>query len=297
MCNIANALQSQTNADNQVSLMNAGFQMIIDSLERNREQNRQNLSTTSSANNVSTVFENSMSNLAASITPTAILPLLNTLENDLLRLENSSINATGIDFATIQSAVNSKLAANNCPLTLSGTNQEDITTNFYQSFINMFKKSIYTYINNMSYGIQQSYPQLANNQSVSCMLNAALNTDPTVGTCIYRSIPLQRWVHISVSVYNQVIDIFIDGNLASSCVLKGFPALGTSDVQITPNGGFAGKISRVVFSNTAMTVQKAKKIYYDGPVPSSSIFSMIPNWVWYGIIFLIIIIIGYSFLM
>jgi hypothetical protein len=102
---------------------------------------------------------------------------------------------------------------------------------------------------------------------------------------------------VIVSVYNQVVDIFIDGQLASSCVLKAYPAISTNDVVITPDGGFAGKISRVVFSNTAMTVQHAKQLYYAGPVVSSSLLSMIPNWVWYGIIFLVIIGIGVSVMM
>ena len=107
-------------------------------------------------------------------------------------------------------------------------------------------------------------------------------------------IPLQKWVSIIVSVYNQVVDIYIDGNLASSCVLKYFPAISTSDVELTPNGGFSGQIGNVKFSNTAMTMDYARKIYYDGPVKSKNIFSVIPNWVYYFIAFAIIAAIIYS---
>ena len=148
----------------------------------------------------------------------------------------------------------------------------------------------------MSAGLQKALPELAGNSSASFLIQNMVNPDPTVGTCIYRSIPLQKWVHVVVSVYNQVVDIFIDGQLASSCVLKAYPAISTSNVVITPDGGFAGKISRVIFSNTAMTVQHAKELYYAGPVASTGLLSMIPNWVWYGIIFLIIIGISYSVL-
>ena len=141
-------------------------------------------------------------------------------------------------------------------------------------------------------------PQVSNAGVASAAgLVESYTKDPTVGSCVYHSIPLQRWVHVIVSVYNQVVDIFIDGQLASSCVLKGFPALSTSNVQLTPNGGFAGKISRVTFSNTAMTTEHARVLYYNGPVPSSGILSMIPNWVWYSIIFIIIITIGYSYIL
>ena len=68
-------------------------------------------------------------------------------------------------------------------------------------------------------------------------------------------------------------------------------------VVITPDGGFSGKISRVIFSNTAMTVQHARELYYAGPVVSSSLWSMIPSWVWSGVIMLIIIGIAYSLFM
>jgi len=140
-------------------------------------------------------------------------------------------------------------------------------------------------------------PETTTPQTATCLIDSTLNQDPTVGTCIYKMIPLQKWVHVIVSVYNQVVDIYIDGQLASSCVLKGFPAISTDDVDITPDGGFSGQISRVSFSNTAMTVPKALSLYYDGPVPSTSLFSMIPTWVWYGIILLIAVAIIYSIFM
>ena len=149
----------------------------------------------------------------------------------------------------------------------------------------------------MGVGLQRAMPELAGSANASCLIQNLTNPDPTLGTCVYRAIPLQKWVHVVVSVYNQVVDIFIDGQLASSCVLKAFPAISTSNVLITPDGGFAGKISRVIFSNTAMTVQHAKQLYYSGPVKSSSLWSMIPDWVWYGIIFLVIIGIMFSLLM
>ena len=229
---------------------------------------------------------------------TIFIPLINNLETDIAALKSASTQpgADSISFSNIQSAVNSKLSNMNCPLTLSGTNEIDITTNFYTSFINIVKKSLYAYINNMGAGLQQAFPELAGNANASCLIQNMTNPDPTVGTCIYRAIPLQKWVHVVVSVYNQVIDIFIDGQLASSCVLKAYPAISTSSVMITPDGGFAGKISRVVFSNTAMTVQHAKQLYYAGPVASNSFWSMIPTWVWYSVIFLIIIGISYSVL-
>ena len=108
-------------------------------------------------------------------------------------------------------------------------------------------------------------------------------------------LPLQKWVNVIVSVYNQVVDIYVDGLLTSSCILKTFPAISTDDVSLTPDGGFSGYISRVKFLNSAMTVQKAKDIYNDGPIYSPSLYSLIPTWVYYTVLVLIIAGIGYSY--
>jgi len=135
-----------------------------------------------------------------------------------------------------------------------------------------------------------------------CSLNANASFDtkysdnPLIGTCVAKMIPLQKWVNVIVSVYNQIVDIYVDGQLASSCVLKGFPAISTSEVSITPDGGFSGKIARVVFMNTAMTVTDAKRIYYNGPIVSTSIFSLIPTWVYWSIILIVFVAIIYSFI-
>jgi len=293
ICKLASAMQSQTNADNQVAAMNTAFQTVIDSLENTR-------SSAKTPDDISAAFQSSMSNISVMMIPsTTFKPLLNNLKTDLAALKSASAQsgANNIDITTIQSAVNYKLSSMNCPLTLSGTTAVDITTNIYEAFISMAKQSLYAYLNNMGAGLQQAFPNLAGTANASCLIQNMTNPDPTIGTCVYRSIPLQKWVHVIVSVYNQVIDIFIDGQLASSCVLKAYPAISTSDVAITPDGGFAGKISRVTFSNTAMTVQHAKQLYYSGPVASSGLLAMIPNWVWYGVIFLVILGIGYSVLM
>lgn len=135
-------------------------------------------------------------------------------------------------------------------------------------------------------------PNIVNATSI---FDNSMYRDPTVGECSAKMIPLQKWVNVIVSVYNQIIDIYIDGQLTSSCILKSFPAVSTADINITPDGGFAGQIGRISFFNTAMTVKQSQSIYNAGPVSSSSIIDMIPNWVYWGIILIIVAAIAYSF--
>jgi predicted acylesterase/phospholipase RssA len=114
---------------------------------------------------------------------------------------------------------------------------------------------------------------------------------------------ITRAIRMSISIpfvftmqrYN--VDIYVDGQLASSCVLKRFPDISSDDVKITPDDGFSGMISRVKFTNSAMTIQQAKQIYYDGPVAKDTLFSIIPEWIYWTILIIIIVSLVYSMLM
>lgn len=86
-------------------------------------------------------------------------------------------------------------------------------------------------------------------------------------TCYLRNIPLQKWVNITVSVYQNSLDIFMDGKLSASYNLKGFPQPNKDNVVVTPNDGFDGYISNTKFFNMAMTPEKAYEIYDEGPSP------------------------------
>ena len=288
VCNIAKTIQDQQFADDSVKGMNIAFQSIMDVLEATR-------SKVKSGEDVNAAISSLSSTMPTQQSSNALTKQLDTLMNDIITL--STMSNVKVDYNTAITAINAKMSTIKCPLTFDGTSEVDGTISFYENMINLIKKSLYTYINNMGSEIKKIYPELAGINTASCLIDNSINKDPTVGTCIVKMIPIQKWVNIIISVYNQVIDIYIDGQLSSSCVLKGFPAISTDEVNITPDGGFNGKISRVLFSNTAMTVKRSKDIYYSGPVASDGLFSMIPNWVYWALLIIIIVAIGYSFMM
>ena len=300
LCNIMKLIKQQKYADDDVNIMNGYFQTLMSSLETAR------INATTSED-IMVALNNGLDKIL--LTSTANNTLMGTIESlkkNLITLnEISNSDATGLgegqnnsNIQAIANAVNLKLANQNCELKLSGSNEINMEINLYKNMLEMIKKSLYTYLNNLGYQIQLTYPELkSSSQSAQCIIDTQNNTDPSIGVCIVRQIPLQKWINVIVSVYNQIVDIYIDGHLASSCVLKGFPTISNNDVQITPDGGFSGQIGRIVFSNTAMTAYHAKEVYYSGPVASDSIFSMIPNWVYYLIAFIIIGLILYSIFM
>ena len=114
--------------------------------------------------------------------------------------------------------------------------------------------------------------------------------EKNVGKCMVTDFPLQKWVHVVVSQYNQVVDIYIDGKLKSSCVLPRFPDIVQDDLILSPNDGFSGQMSKVEYINSALTASKVYDLYSMGPTASTGgLLDNIPNWVW---IVLAIMVIG-----
>jgi hypothetical protein len=97
-------------------------------------------------------------------------------------------------------------------------------------------------------------------------LHARINTfaSPNEG-CDIKNIPLQKWVHIAYILNNRTVDIYIDGKLERSCVLRGVPKLNDDPVRVCDNGGFFGKISNLVYFRYAMKPDEVYNIYSKGP--------------------------------
>ena len=88
---------------------------------------------------------------------------------------------------------------------------------------------------------------------------------PNIDVCDIKDIPLQRWVNINIGLYNNIIDIYINGELNKSCVLKGFPKLNNDHLHLGNEGGFNGYISKLRVSNTYLSHDKIKQMYLEGP--------------------------------
>jgi len=97
-------------------------------------------------------------------------------------------------------------------------------------------------------------------------LHARINTyaSPNEG-CDIKNIPLQKWVHIGYVLNNRTVDMYIDGKLERSCVLRGVPKLNDSELIVCDNNGFFGKISNLVYYRYALKPEDIHNIYSNGP--------------------------------
>ena len=86
-----------------------------------------------------------------------------------------------------------------------------------------------------------------------------------VESCDIPNIPLQKWVHIGYVLNNRTVDVYVNGKLERSCVLKGIPRLDNSPLYITYDKGFWGKIGRLQYFAKAIEPNQMAQLYADGP--------------------------------
>lgn len=90
-------------------------------------------------------------------------------------------------------------------------------------------------------------------------------SDHTQYSSVVKNFPLQKWVNLIISIYNKTLDIYIDGKLVKTDLLTGVAKPCTSsDVLITPNGGFQGWTTKFEYWPHSLNPQEAYNVYRDG---------------------------------
>jgi F0F1-type ATP synthase assembly protein I len=97
----------------------------------------------------------------------------------------------------------------------------------------------------------------------------------SVDKCEFKNFPLQRWVNLNMALRNNVVDIFIDGTLVKSCILKGPPIPSVGGLHVCHEGssgyaGFNGYVSRLEYTNAALSHEEIMSRYKNGPVVNVS---------------------------
>lgn len=100
------------------------------------------------------------------------------------------------------------------------------------------------------------------------------NSNTLIHTCNVANIPIQKWVNLTISVYGRTMDIYIDGKLVRTCLLPGIANINnSSNIYVTPSGGFNGWTSRFQYYPSPLNPQEAWNIYTKGYSNWSSMFS------------------------
>lgn len=87
----------------------------------------------------------------------------------------------------------------------------------------------------------------------------------TYDECVVENIPLQKWTHVVVSIFNNSVELYLDGRLYKTCSLKGFPKPNMQNMHVCANGGFNGLISNLEYSNMTLPAEEIYRKYLMGP--------------------------------
>lgn len=86
--------------------------------------------------------------------------------------------------------------------------------------------------------------------------------------CDITDLDLQRWLCIAIVVNGRVVDVFMDGKLARSCVCPGIPTIehGKHSLTLCKTGvTFGGLLSTTRFYGYALTPARIYDLYQEGP--------------------------------
>ncbi len=110
-----------------------------------------------------------------------------------------------------------------------------------------------------------------NNLSVSLGCYPGVGKKPKRGsttiveTCTVANVPIQKWVHLVVSVHGRAMDLYIDGKLVRTCLLQGIASVNNNQpVYVTPAGGFNGWTSKLQYYPAPLNPQEVWNIYTRG---------------------------------
>lgn len=101
--------------------------------------------------------------------------------------------------------------------------------------------------------------------------SATTNNSP----CTIRNVQLQKWINITMSVYGNTVDLYLDGKLVRTCIMAYPPAPLSSSDSLYIGGGYnadllpkdgdmQGYITSVVYKANYFTPEEAWSIYSAG---------------------------------
>ena len=97
-------------------------------------------------------------------------------------------------------------------------------------------------------------------------LNIRFNTyENIVESADVGNIPLNSWVHISVVLIGNSVDVFVNGNLKKRQKLRGVPKINYEDFYISNWGGFLGYLCKLRYFNYAIQPFMVEYLFKEGP--------------------------------
>ena len=84
---------------------------------------------------------------------------------------------------------------------------------------------------------------------------------------IVENIPLQRWFHVVVVFNETTVEVYIDGKLYKTVILKSYVKTNSFPLHINLDGGYDGLINELRYYPYPLKYMDVYNIYARGPTP------------------------------
>jgi hypothetical protein len=89
-------------------------------------------------------------------------------------------------------------------------------------------------------------------QKVDLVVVMSTFEDP-METIVIKDVPLNKWINVIIVLKGQVLDVYINGTIAGRHTLKGVPMQSYGPLNMSLNGGFAGRMSTTQYFSRALS--------------------------------------------
>lgn len=105
--------------------------------------------------------------------------------------------------------------------------------------------------------------------SLHIVMDSVVSND-TNTTLDIDNIPLGKWFHVLIRMQNKVLDVYINGTIASRLIMQNVPKQNYDNIYVCKNGGFNGSLSNLQYYAKALNALDLNNIIIAGPNTSLS---------------------------
>ena len=125
---------------------------------------------------------------------------------------------------------------------------------------------------NENSGVSVTLGETINDLEVVVKTMAPSGSSSNTKTCTIRNIPIQKWIHLVVSIHGRVIDLYLNGKLVRSCLSDKIPdikGLSKNDVKVAPTISKTDGTNQMI---TGFNGYHAKFEYYPEAIDPQTVY-------------------------
>ena len=138
-----------------------------------------------------------------------------------------------------------------------------------------FSTSLWIYIKDWNYRFMQEktvfnrggFKLLLGNRMNDLYLEMPILNSNVPSRILRKDIPLQKWIHVVVTLENRHLDLWLNGKLYNARHLKNLPKIfENKDTIFLDNDGFSGYLSRVYHYEEPLSKYEVIRLFKAGPI-------------------------------